>query len=44
MYYIWAIRHLPGDRYDAPVFAEEHRWTMEAGARHWWPAGVDDGA
>lgn len=40
MYYAWAIRHLPGDPYLAPVFTEEHRWVMEPGAKTWWPEGV----
>ena len=33
MYYIWAIRHLPGCRYTVPEFAEEHRWLLEPGQR-----------
>ncbi len=37
MYYLWVIRHLPRQRYDAPVFAEEHRWTMAPGASAWRP-------
>ncbi len=28
MYYIWAIRHLPGEPYTVPEFTEEHRWMM----------------
>ena len=28
MYYIWAIRHLPGDPYTMPEFTAEHRWMM----------------
>ncbi len=39
MYYVWAIRHLDGDRYTKPEFTEEHRWTMTPGAKHWWPHG-----
>ena len=37
MYYIWVIRHLPGDPYTVPRFTPEHRWTMEKGAdaRSW---------
>mgnify|MGYP001791367995 CR=1 FL=1 len=37
MWYAWAIRHLDGDRYGTPTFTEEHRWTMQSGADHWWP-------
>lgn len=29
MYYIWVIRHLPGNRYTVPEFTEEHKWTMQ---------------
>ncbi len=29
MYYIWAIRHLPGEPYTVPEFTEEHRWLLE---------------
>jgi 5-deoxy-glucuronate isomerase len=28
MYYIWAIRHLPGDPYTVPEFTAEHRWML----------------
>ena len=42
MYYSWVIRHLPGNPYTVPEFTEEHRWTMEEGARFWRPAGIDD--
>lgn len=37
MYYIWAIRHLEHARYTVPVFTDEHRWTMQAGASIWAP-------
>lgn len=40
MYYAWVIRHLPGARYVGPEFNPEHTWTMEEGARMWWPKGV----
>ena len=33
MYYSWAIRHLPGQKYSVPEFSEAHRWTMEADAK-----------
>lgn len=41
MYYAWVIRHLPGARYGVPEFEPEHRWTMDEGAKAWWPRGVD---
>lgn len=40
MYYAWAIRHLPGNPYTVPEFAEEHRWTMAKDATIWHPKGV----
>jgi 5-deoxy-glucuronate isomerase len=40
MYYSWVIRHLPGKPYTVPDFTEEHRWTMEPGARFWQPKGA----
>lgn len=30
MYYVWAIRHLPGRPYDVPTFAVEHAWLNQA--------------
>lgn len=33
MYYLWAIRHLPGNPYVTPEFTAEHRWLKEPGAR-----------
>lgn len=29
MYYVWAIRHLPGNPYIRPIFAKEHKWILE---------------
>jgi 5-deoxy-glucuronate isomerase len=43
MYYSWVIRHLPGNPYTVPEFAEEHRWTMQDGARYWWPEDLSRG-
>lgn len=37
MYYIWVIRHLPGDPYTVPEFTADHRWLCEADARIWEP-------
>ncbi len=28
MWYLWAIRHLPGKPYTVPEFTAEHRWMM----------------
>lgn len=37
MYYSWVIRHLPDKPYTVPDFTDEHRWSMEPGARFWQP-------
>jgi 5-deoxy-glucuronate isomerase len=28
MYYLWVIRHLPGEPYTVPEFTEAHRWLL----------------
>jgi 5-deoxy-glucuronate isomerase len=35
MYYIWAIRHLEGNRYTSPTFVPEHRWVTDPRAKIW---------
>lgn len=37
MYYIWAIPHLPGDRFgpDSRIFRREHTWVMDPAAPIW---------
>jgi 5-deoxy-glucuronate isomerase len=35
MYYVWVIRHLPGEPYQTPEFTEEHRWLLQADAPVW---------
>ncbi len=42
MYYVWVIRHLPGERYTTPEFTEDHAWTLDQGAQHWWPDRTED--
>jgi 5-deoxy-glucuronate isomerase len=37
MWYAWAIRHLPGQRYAAPEFTEAHRGLLEPDVEVWWP-------
>ncbi|HMQ12792.1 MAG TPA: 5-deoxy-glucuronate isomerase [Candidatus Competibacter phosphatis] len=37
MYYAWVIRHLPGNPYSTPTFAEAHAWTMKPDAQFWQP-------
>lgn len=38
MYYLWMIRHLPGNPYTGFTFAEEHRWTLDPAQQGWQPA------
>jgi 5-deoxy-glucuronate isomerase len=40
MYYLWAIRHLPGQPYTVPEFTEEHRWLLTPADRVWQPKGL----
>ncbi len=35
MYYLWAIRHLPGQPYTVPEFTEEHRWLNDPSPAVW---------
>jgi 5-deoxy-glucuronate isomerase len=37
MFYIWAIRHLPGQPYTVPEFTEAHRWLNDPEAKYWKP-------
>jgi 5-deoxy-glucuronate isomerase len=37
MYYLWAIRHLPGNPYTVPEFTPAHRWVTEPDAAVWKP-------
>lgn len=37
MYYSWVIRHLPGNPYTVPDFAEEHAWVMSPEQSFWDP-------
>ena len=39
MYYIWIVRHLPGNRYTGFTFTEEHRWVLDPAQQGWRPAG-----
>ena len=41
MYYLWVIRHLPGNRYTVPVFTEEHKWIQGENPAFWRPQGID---
>jgi 5-deoxy-glucuronate isomerase len=35
LWYLWVIRHLPGNPYIKPIFLPEHIWTLEKDARFW---------
>lgn len=37
MYYLWMIRHLPGNPYTGFTFAEEHKWTLDPSQQGWMP-------
>ncbi len=37
MWYLWAIRHLEGDRYGTPEFTEAHQWVTGDEERIWQP-------
>lgn len=38
MYYLWMIRHLPGNPYTGFTFAPEHQWTLDPARQGWRPA------
>lgn len=37
MYYLWMIRHLPGNPYTGFTFSEEHTWTLNPARQGWMP-------
>ncbi len=41
MWYAWAIRHLPEDRYTVPEFTEAHQWLLAEDAQVWRPDDED---
>ncbi|HVR70191.1 MAG TPA: 5-deoxy-glucuronate isomerase [Vicinamibacteria bacterium] len=40
MYYIWIVRHLPGNRYTGFHFTPEHAWVLDPSKQGWRPEGV----
>lgn len=38
MYYLWFIRHLPGNPYNGFSFAPEHEWALNPERQGWHPA------
>lgn len=43
MYYLWMIRHLPGNPYTGFTFAPEHAWTLDAAQQGWRPRDLPQG-
>jgi 5-deoxy-D-glucuronate isomerase len=37
LYYLWAIRNLPGAIYRGPVFTQAHRWLLDGTVEVWRP-------
>ena len=37
MYYLWFIRHLPGNPYTGFTYAEEHQWALDPRQQGWQP-------
>jgi 5-deoxy-glucuronate isomerase len=40
MYYIWVVRHLPGNRYTGFRYTPEHEWVLDPAKQGWRPEGV----
>lgn len=43
MYYLWAIRHLPGNPYKGFTFTADHKWTLDAAQQGWRPSDLPPG-
>ena len=43
MYYLWAIRHLPGNPYTGFTFTDEHKWTLDPTQQGWRPKDLPPG-
>ncbi len=43
MYYLWIIRHLPGNPYTGFTFAPEHTWTLNPEQQGWSPSELPPG-
>ncbi len=42
MYYLWFIRHLPGNPYTGFTFSAEHRWTLDPTQQGWLPPALSE--
>lgn len=40
MYYLWMIRHLPGNPYTGFTFSPEHAWTLDPAQQGWLPPAL----
>ena len=43
MYYLWIIRHLPGNPYTGFTFTAEHAWTLDPAQQGWRPSDLPPG-
>lgn len=43
MYYLWMIRHLPGNPYNGFTFTEDHQWTLDPRQQGWRPTDLPQG-
>ncbi|MDO8541791.1 MAG: 5-deoxy-glucuronate isomerase [Opitutaceae bacterium] len=43
MYYLWTIRHLPGNPYTGFTFAPPHAWTLDPKQQGWRPVDLPPG-
>jgi 5-deoxy-glucuronate isomerase len=39
MFYLWVVRHLPGNTYRGFQFTEEHKWLLDPTQQGWRPGG-----
>ncbi|MBI5767339.1 MAG: 5-deoxy-glucuronate isomerase [Verrucomicrobia bacterium] len=43
MYYLWMIRHLPGNPYTGFTFSPAHQWTLDPAQQGWRPKDLPPG-
>lgn len=43
MYYLWIVRHLPGNPYRGFTFTEPHRWMLDPEQQGWQPSKIREG-
>jgi 5-deoxy-glucuronate isomerase len=42
MYYLWVVRHVPGNPYRGFEFTEEHKWLLDPRTQGWRPGGTGE--